>query len=92
MRNQPSQRLSPAARQLIETLLNIDQRKRPAGEQIRAHPFFEDVVWDNVLNSKKIPHNRSRSQTGSRTQSSADNSPGVCMCPLERVFESLFIF
>jgi serine/threonine protein kinase len=44
--------MSAEAKDLISKLLNPKPELRPTAEQIKVHPFFADIDWDEVLNSK----------------------------------------
>ena len=50
----PSNFPSNEARDLIEELLKLDPRQRigfgTKRDELRAHAFFSDVKWDNLLN------------------------------------------
>ena len=43
----------PTAASLISMLLNKDPKKRPGLQEIKAHPFFQDLNFDDVL-AKRI--------------------------------------
>ena len=52
--------LNEDARDLISQLLIIDPKKRlgsgkGGAEQIKKHPFFEEINWDDIWNKKIIP-------------------------------------
>ncbi|XP_028409048.1 RAC-alpha serine/threonine-protein kinase-like [Dendronephthya gigantea] len=54
------QRLSDLAKAVLSGLLEKNPKKRLGGDisdanQIKRHPFFSDVVWDDVLNKKVKP-------------------------------------
>ncbi|RHZ82277.1 hypothetical protein Glove_110g77 [Diversispora epigaea] len=44
--------LSPEAKDLISKLLNQTPDKRPTVEEIKAHPFFNGIVWENIRQQK----------------------------------------
>lgn len=44
--------MSPEAKDLIDKILTLDPDKRPGASQIKAHPFFADINWDQLLTQK----------------------------------------
>lgn len=39
---------NPAARSLVELCLNLEPNGRPTPQEIKAHPFFASVDWNNI--------------------------------------------
>lgn len=48
----PDEDMSPEAQDLIDKLLTLDPELRPGPSQIKAHPFFSDINWDQLLTQK----------------------------------------
>lgn len=46
----------PTAASLISMLLNKDPKKRPGLQEIKAHPFFQDLNFDDVLAKRIKPY------------------------------------
>ncbi|CAG8441902.1 11862_t:CDS:10 [Diversispora eburnea] len=44
--------LSPEAKDLISKLLNQTPDKRPTVEEVKTHPFFNGIVWENIRQQK----------------------------------------
>jgi protein kinase A len=41
--------VSPEAKELLTRLLSKDASKRPSGEEVKSHVFFQNVDWDSLL-------------------------------------------
>lgn len=48
----PEPGLSREARDLINKLLSRDPALRPSPSELKAHPFFQDVDWENIRNQE----------------------------------------
>jgi len=44
--------MSEEAKDLIDKLLTLDPNLRPTAKDIKAHPFFADIDWDQLLTQK----------------------------------------
>lgn len=50
----PDEDMSDEAKDLIDKLLILDPEKRPTPAEIKAHPFFSNIDWEQLL-AQKMP-------------------------------------
>lgn len=42
--------INPDVEKLAEDILKVDPSSRPTSFELKVHPFFSDIEWENILN------------------------------------------